>query len=190
LTTARGDAFWARLITARSSGGAILGSFEAYLLLRGMRTLFLRVERACRSAQQIAEALSRHPQVLEVLYPGLPGHPGHAIARRQMIGGFGGMLSLRVRGGAEAAIRVASRVEIWKRATSLGGVESLIEHRASVEGSGSPAPPDLLRLSTGIEDPGDLIADLEAALGARRELSRARGASGPASVSPSLGGQP
>jgi cystathionine gamma-synthase len=190
LTTARGDAFWARLITARSSGGAILGSFEAYLLLRGMRTLFLRVERACRSAQQIAEALSRHPQVLEVLYPGLPGHPGHAIARRQMIGGFGGMLSLRVRGGAEAAIRVASRVEIWKRATSLGGVESLIEHRASVEGSGSPAPPDLLRLSTGIEDPGDLIADLEAALGARRELSRARGASGPASDSPSLGEQP
>ena len=100
------------------------------------------------------------------------------------------MLSVRVRGGAEAAIRTASRVEIWKRATSLGGVESLIEHRASVEGADSPAPPDLLRLSVGIEDPGDLIADLEAALGARRELSRARGASGPASDSPSLGGQP
>ena len=166
LTTAREDEFWARLRAARSGGGAILGSFEAYLLLRGMRTLFPRVERACRSAQQIAEALSRHPQVLDVLYPGLPPHPGHAVAARQMSGGFGGMLSVRIRGGAEAAIAVASRVEIWKRATSLGGVESLIEHRASVEGPDSPVPPDLLRLSVGIEEPGDLIADLEKALGA------------------------
>jgi len=167
LTTAREDAFWARIVTTRSGGGAILGSFEAYLLLRGMRTLFPRVERACRSAQQIVEALSRHPQVLEVLYPGLPAHPGHAVAARQMAGGYGGMLSIRIRGGAEAAIGVAAGVEIWKRATSFGGVESLIEHRASVEGADSPAPPDLLRLSTGIEDPEDLIADLETALGAR-----------------------
>jgi cystathionine gamma-synthase len=165
LTAAREDAFWARLCAVRSSGGAILGSFEAYLLLRGMRTLFPRVERACRSAQLIAEALSDHPALLEVLYPGLPGDPGHAIAGRRMTGGFGGMLSVRVRGGAEAAIAAASRVEIWKRATSLGGIESLIEHRASVEGVDSPAPPDLLRLSVGIEDPQDLIADLEAALG-------------------------
>jgi cystathionine gamma-synthase len=165
LTTAREDAFWVRLRTARSSSGAILGSFEAYLLLRGMRTLFPRVERACRSAQQIAEALSQNPGVLDVLYPGLPRHPGHTAAARQMTGGFGGMLSMRVHGGAEAAIAAAARVEIWKRATSLGGVESLIEHRASVEGADSPAPPDLLRLSVGIEDPGDLIADLESALG-------------------------
>jgi cystathionine gamma-synthase len=165
LTTAREDPFWARLCTARSSGGAILGSFEAYLLLRGMRTLFPRVDRACRSAQQIAEALSQNPQVLDVLYPGLPRHPGHAVAARQMTGGFGGMLSMRVCGGAAAAIAAAARVEIWKRATSLGGVESLIEHRASVEGADSPVPPDLLRLSVGIEDPGDLIADLESALG-------------------------
>jgi cystathionine gamma-synthase len=164
LTTAREDAFWERLRLARSSAGAILGSFEAYLLLRGMRTLFVRVERACRSAQQIAEALARNPKVLDVLYPGLPAHPGHTIAARQMSGGFGGMLSVRVRGGAEAAIGVAARVELWKRATSLGGVESLIEHRASVEGAESPAPPDLLRLSVGIEDPADLIADLESAL--------------------------
>jgi len=164
LTTAREDALWARLCAARSSGGAILGSFEAYLLLRGMRTLFPRVERACRSAQQIAEALSHDPRVLEVLYPGLPTHPGHAVAAHQMKGGFGGMLSVRLRGGAHAAIATASRVEIWKRATSLGGVESLIEHRASVEGPDSPAPPDLLRLSVGIEDPDDLIADLTAAL--------------------------
>ncbi len=164
LTTPREDEFWARLRTARSSGGAILGGLDAYLLLRGMRTLFMRVERACRSAQEIADVFSRNPQVLEVLYPGLPGHPGHAVAARQMTGGFGGMLSIRVRGGAEAAIRVPAGVEIWQRATSLGGVESLIEHRASVEGADSPVPPDLLRLSTGIEDPGDLIADLEAAL--------------------------
>jgi cystathionine gamma-synthase len=129
-----------------------------------MRTLFPRVERACRSAQQIAEAMSHHPQVLEVLYPGLPVHPGYVVAARQMIGGFGGMLSMRLQGGAEAAIASAARVEVWKRATSLGGVESLIEHRASIEGADSPAPPDLLRLSVGIEDPNDLIADLEAAL--------------------------
>jgi cystathionine gamma-synthase len=164
LTTVREDAFWARLRAARSSGGAILGSFEAYLLLRGMRTLFPRVERACRSAQQMSEVLSYNPGVLEVLYPGLPAHAGHAVAVRQMSGGFGGMLSVRVRGGADAAIAVAARVGLWKRATSLGGVESLIEHRASVEGPDSPAPPDLLRLSVGIEDPQDLLADLETSL--------------------------
>ncbi|MBV8937790.1 MAG: PLP-dependent transferase [Alphaproteobacteria bacterium] len=164
LTIAREDPFWERLRVARSSGGAILGSFEAYLLLRGMRTLFPRVERACRSAQQIADAISQHPRVLEVLYPGLPGHRGHMVAARQMTGGFGGMLSLRVRGGTSAAIGAAARVKIWKRATSLGGVESLIEHRASVEGADSPVPSDLLRLSVGIEDPEDLVADLQAAL--------------------------
>jgi cystathionine gamma-synthase len=100
-----------------------------------------------------------------VLYPGLPSHPGHAIAARQMRGGFGGMLSVRVARGEMAAISSAARVMLWKRATSLGGVESLIEHRASIEGTGSPAPPDLLRLSVGIEDPQDLIDDLDQALG-------------------------
>jgi cystathionine gamma-synthase len=164
LTTARKDAFWERLVAARSGGGAILGGFEAFLLLRGMRTLFPRVERACRSAQQIAEALSAHPRVREVLYPGLPTHPGHVTAARQMEGGFGGMLSIRVTGGAEAAIAAAAKVEVWQRATSLGGVESLIEHRASIEGSDSPVQPDLLRLSVGIEHPDDLIGDLDAAL--------------------------
>ena len=148
----------------RSGGGAILGGFEAFLLLRGMRTLFARVERACRSAQQIAETLAAHPRIEEVLYPGLPTHPGHATAARQMAGGFGGMLSIRIKGGAEAAIAAAARVELWQRATSLGGVESLIEHRASIEGEGSPVPPDLLRLSVGIEHPQDLIAALDAAL--------------------------
>ena len=165
LTCAKKDEFWERIVAARSSGGAILGSFEAYLLLRGMRTLFPRVERACRSAQLIAETLAAHPKVLEVLYPGLPGAQGHAVAARQMNGGFGGMMSIRIKGGEAAAIAAAARVEIWKRATSLGGVESLLEHRASIEGANSPVPPDLLRLSVGIEDPGDLIADLETALG-------------------------
>ncbi len=170
LTAARDDEFWQRLVAGRSSGGAILGSLEAYMLLRGMRTLHLRVERACRSALLVAKAMAEHPQVSDVLYPGLPTHPGHALAARQMEGGFGGMLSIRVKGGEAAAIATAAHVEIWKRATSLGGVESLVEHRASVEGAGSPVPPDLLRLSVGIEDPGDLIADLDAA------LSRARSA--------------
>ena len=165
ITTGREDEFWQRLVAARSSGGAILGSLEAYLLLRGMRTLYPRVERACRSARYIAERLATHPQVLAVLYPGLPHHPGHAVAARQMQGGFGGMLSIRVKDGEAAAIAAAARVELWKRATSLGGVESLIEHRASIEGAGSPVPPDLLRLSVGIEDADDLLADLEQALG-------------------------
>jgi cystathionine gamma-synthase len=165
LTGARDDEFWRKLTATRSSGGAILGSLETYLLLRGMRTLYLRVERACRSAQRIAEAMAAHPRVAAVLYPGLPGHPGHDIAARQMCGGFGGMLSIRVKGGEAAAIETAARVRLWKRATSLGGVESLVEHRASVEGLGTPVPSDLLRLSVGIEDPDDLIADLAAALG-------------------------
>jgi cystathionine gamma-synthase len=164
LVTARHDELWERIVAIRSGNGAILGSFEAWLLLRGMRTLHLRVERASRTAQAIAEHFAGHPRIVAVLYPGLPDHPGHAIAARQMRGGFGGMLSIRVAGGEHAAIATAARVTVWKRATSLGGVESLIEHRASIEGVGSPAPPDLLRLSVGIEDVGDLIGDLEQAL--------------------------
>jgi cystathionine gamma-synthase len=164
LITARHDELWDRIAAIRTGNGAILGSFEAWLLLRGMRTLHLRVERCCRTAQAIAEHFANHDRIVAVLYPGLPSHPGHAVAARQMLGGFGGMLSLRVAGGERAAIAAAARVTVWKRATSLGGVESLIEHRASIEGPGSPAPPDLLRLSVGIEDAGDLIADLEQAL--------------------------
>jgi cystathionine gamma-synthase len=165
LVTARADDFWARITTLRHDGGAILGPFEAWLLLRGMRTLPLRVERACRTAALLAERLAAHRSVAAVLYPGLPDHPGHAVAARQMQGGFSGMLSIRVKGGEPAAIATAARVRVWKRATSLGGVESLIEHRASVEGPGTPAPADLLRLSVGIEDPDDLFADLDQALG-------------------------
>jgi cystathionine gamma-synthase len=165
LVTAQSDDFWHKVATLRHNGGAILGSFEAWLLLRGLRTLYLRVERACRTAEHLAARLTAHPAIAAVLYPGLPEHPGHAVAARQMQGGFGGMLSIRVQGGEQAAIAAAAKVRIWKRATSLGGVESLIEHRASVEGPGTPAPPDLLRLSVGIEDPDDLFDDLDQALG-------------------------
>ena len=164
LVTRADDDFWKRVKTVRAQLGGTLGSFESWLLLRGMRTLFLRVRCASASAQRIAEHFARHRHIEAVLYPGLPDAPGHAIAARQMQGGFGGMLSIRVRGGEAAAIATAAHIALWKRATSLGGTESLVEHRASVEGAGTPAPPDLLRLSVGIEDAGDLIADLEQAL--------------------------
>jgi len=164
LVAARHDEFWERIVAIRASNGAILGPFEAWLLLRGMRTLHLRVERCCRAAQVIAEHFVGHNHVTASLYPGLPDHPGHAVAAGQMKGGFGGMLSIRVVGGGGAAVAAAARVGVWKRATSLGGVESLIEHRASIEGPDSPVPSDLLRLSVGIEDVADLIGDLEQAL--------------------------
>jgi cystathionine gamma-synthase len=158
------DEFWSRIASIRKAQGGILGPFEAYLLMRGMRTLHLRQERQSASAMALAERLSAHPLVARVLYPGLPQHPGHDIAARQMQNGFGFMLSIQVTGGEMAAIGTAAHVELYKRATSLGGVESLIEHRASIEGAGSPCPPDLLRLSTGIEDVDDLFADLDQAL--------------------------
>lgn len=158
------DAFWERIKSGRISGGAILGSFEAWLLMRGMRTLFPRVRTAVANARILAGALSKNPRIAQVLYPGLPDAPGHAVAARQMQGGFGAMLSIRVAGGEAAAIATAANVRIWKRATSLGGVESLLEHRGSVEGAGSPCPMDLLRLSVGIESAADLLADLEQAL--------------------------
>ncbi|MGU3361338.1 trans-sulfuration enzyme family protein [Methylobacterium sp. M6A4_1b] len=164
LAGARADGFWERLVAIRSGGGAILGPFEAYLLMRSLRTLPLRAAAQSAGAAELARRFQGHPCLSHVLYPGLPDDPGHAVAARQMEGGFGFMLSIRVRDGEAAAIRAAARVRLWKRATSLGGVESLIEHRASVEGPDSPCPPDLLRLSTGIEAVDDLFADLDAAL--------------------------
>lgn len=158
------DTFWDRIKTVRKGHGGIIGPFEAYLLMRGMRTLHVRQERQSASAMQLARRLSAHPLVARVLYPGLPQHPGHDVAARQMEDGFGYMLSIQVTGGEAAAVRSAAHVELYKRATSLGGVESLIEHRASIEGEGSPCPTDLLRLSTGIEDVDDLYADLDQAL--------------------------
>ncbi|HEX7075889.1 MAG TPA: PLP-dependent aspartate aminotransferase family protein [Hyphomicrobiaceae bacterium] len=170
LSFAASETLFERSVAVRSRHGAILGPMEAALLLRGLRTLHLRVNAQCAAAMTIAQHFARHPQIADVLYPGLETHPGHAIAARQMRGGFGGMLSVRVKGGEQAAIAAAARVTVWKRATSLGGVESLIEHRASVEGEGSPCPPDLLRLSVGIEAVEDLISDLEQALTANRGL--------------------
>jgi cystathionine gamma-synthase len=168
LSFARDDVLCARTRTIRHKHGMILHPFEAFLLIRGMRTLDLRVRAGAANAMELASRLSNHAALSTVLYPGLPHHPGHDVARRQMKGGFGGMLSVRVRGGPEAAIAAAARVRVWKRATSLGGVESLIEHRASIEGADSPCPPDLLRLSAGIEDVDDLWRDIDEALGGGR----------------------
>jgi cystathionine gamma-synthase len=164
LVTAREDGLWERIAHERAYRGAVLGPFESWLLLRGMRTLFLRVSASCRGAQRVAEALAAHAGVTRVFHPGLEDHPGHAVAARQMHGGFGCLVSFRVPGGEAAARRVAERLELFRDATSLGGVESLVEHRASVEGEGTPVPDDLLRLSVGIEDPDDLVDDLRAAL--------------------------
>jgi cystathionine gamma-synthase len=166
LAFARRDDYFERAVRVRKMLGGILGPLEAFLLLRGMRTLHVRVARQCETALALARHFERDPRVSHVLYPGLAGAADHGLAKRQMAGGFGGMLSIRVRGGEAAAIRTAANVRIWKRATSLGGVESLIEHRASIEGPGTPCPSDLLRLSAGLEDVGDLIADLDRALGA------------------------
>jgi len=164
LITAKNDAFWERLEAVRRQQGAILGSYEAAQLLRGMRTLSIRVRTACESAQILAQRLSEHQAVTEVLYPGLAAHKGHAIAVKQMQGGFGGMLSIRVKGGEAAAIATAAHVKTWTRATSLGSVESLIEHRASIETRDIGTPRDLLRLSVGIEDVEDIYDDLNQAL--------------------------
>jgi cystathionine gamma-synthase len=164
LVFARLNALLERVARARKMLGSILGPFEAAMLLRGMRTLYVRIRQQCASAMAIAQHFSQHPSIASVLYPGLKTDRGHITAAAQMQGGFGGMLSLRLRAGEQAAIGTAANVKVWQRATSLGGVESLIEHRASVEGAGSPCPRDLLRLSVGLETTDDLIADLEQAL--------------------------
>ena len=164
LVTKHQDEFWEHCRYERACRGAVLGPFESWLLLRGMRTLDLRVRRSSKSAQRIAEILDSHAAVSEVLYPGLTKHPGHLIAARQMHDGFGMLVSFRLHGGAVEARRVAGALHLFRNATSLGGVESLVEHRAPVEGLGTTVPDDLLRLSIGIEDPDDLVADLECAL--------------------------
>ena len=164
VVTAAEDDFWERIGRLRFLAGAVLGPFEAWLLLRGMRTLFIRVRQASASAQAIAEHFAGHRAVKQVCYPGLPDFPGHAAAVRQMTGGFGGMLSLRLAGGEDATLHAIKRCRVFIRATSLGGVESLIEHRATIEGDDSDVPSDLLRLSVGCEALDDLIDDLEFAL--------------------------
>ena len=169
---ARTDAIFDAAARLRTMLGGIIGPLEAALLLRGLRTLFVRVRHQCASAMALAAHFERHHQIASVLYPGLPAHPGHQIAARQMAGGFGGMLSMRIAGGEAAAIAAAAGMRLWKRATSLGGVESLVEHRSSIEGTGSPCPPDLLRFSVGLESVADLIADIERAL--RTSVSSAK----------------
>jgi cystathionine gamma-synthase len=155
----------------QNAAGGVPSPFDCYLVLRGIRTLHLRMERHCESAAAVAEALEAHPAVTEVRWPGLPSHPGHELAAKQMRG-FGGMVSFRVAGGEAAALEVCRRTELFTLAESLGAVESLIEHparmtHASVAGTANAVPDDLIRLSVGIEDPADLVADLHAALPTR-----------------------
>jgi cystathionine gamma-synthase len=159
LITRDDSAAWQEIKATRATEGAVIGPVEAFLLARGIRTLFARVERQSRTALGLATRLAALPGVT-VAYPGLPSHPHHAVAARQMTGGFGGMLSIRVR----EPLAACAKLRVWVRATSLGGVESLIEHRASVEGPTSPTPKDLLRLSVGLEHEDDLFDDLAQAL--------------------------
>jgi cystathionine gamma-synthase len=161
LVTAHADATWEAIRQLRHDEGACLGPFEAYLLLRGLRTLYARVERSSHTAASLAERLEGR---VSVLYPGLPSHPQHALATRQLQRGFGSMLSICTGGGAERALDVVKKLRLWVPATSLGGVESLVEHRYTVEGAGTPTPPDLLRLSVGLEHEDDLFDDLVQAL--------------------------
>ena len=164
LVTADADDRWAEIDHVRTHAGGVISPFDAWLLLRGMRTLHLRVERAAENALAIARHFESHPALTSVLYPGLESHPGHETANRQMDRGFGAMVSMRVAGGRQAARTVVAATEIFVRATSLGSVESLIEHRVLSEGPNTIVPDDLIRLSIGIEPVEELIADLEQSL--------------------------
>src|SRR5438034_1994858 len=155
--------FFQRIRSIQYSGGAVPSPFDAWLILRGMRTLPWRMRAHSENGMKVAEFLAQHRKVARVHYPGLRSHPGHEIAARQM-SMFGGMLSFQVGDGGEAAMSVAAKPKIFTRATSLGGVESLIEHRASIEGPGTTSPENLLRLSIGLENADDLIEDLDQAL--------------------------
>jgi len=164
LITCEANSVWEEIKHLRHKLGAVPGPFEAWLLLRGLRTLSIRYERASENALRIARHFEGHPKVESVLYPGLESHPGHAIACKQMTGGFGGMLSLCVTGGKDEALRFATGLRLILPATSLGGVESLAEHRKTIEGPDSLVPENLVRFSIGIESADDLIDDLEHAL--------------------------
>lgn len=164
LAIAKPNELWTRIRKMRELNGSVLAPFEAWLLTRGLRTLDVRIRAQSKSAEILARRLAKHAAISGVLYPGLVESPDHRIAASQMIGGFGGMLSIRLKGGARTAISTAANVGIWRRATSFGGIESLIEHRSSMEGEGSVCPADLLRLSVGLEDPDDLFSDLDRAI--------------------------
>ncbi|UWR18392.1 trans-sulfuration enzyme family protein [Sulfitobacter pontiacus] len=154
---------WEDIKADRHDAGAVIGPFEAWLLVRGMRTLPLRARQMSRNAMELAEFLQNHPQIEEVLYPGLASHTGHELATRQMSEGFGSLLSCIVKGGGAAALEAVGKLEVFHRATSLGGVESLVEHRHTIEPH-TGIPEGLLRLSVGIEDIEDLKRDLSQAL--------------------------
>jgi cystathionine gamma-synthase len=164
LVTASSDPHWTEVGDARVSLGSVISPFDAWLLLRGLRTLGVRYRRASESALFLATRLEDSRGIERLIYPGLTSHPHHEIAARQMTGGFGGMLSILVDGPAELAAAVTAATDVFTTATSLGGTESLIEHRARVEGPHSVVPQSLLRLSIGLEAPEDLLADLEKAL--------------------------
>jgi cystathionine gamma-synthase len=166
LIGARDDAFWQRIRAQQKLCGAIPSPFASWLTHRGLSSLVQRVRWQNESALEIARFLTQHPAVREVLHPGLASHPAHALAAQQSTGS-GGLFSFRVNGGRDAALDVAARVRLFRRATSFGGPDSLIEHRASVEGPSTPTPDDLLRLAIGLEDRADLIADLDQALAQR-----------------------
>ena len=157
------DEAFAGVRTAQLYGGAVPSPFDCWLVMRSLPTLAYRMQAHCANAGRVAAFLQKHPKVSAVHYPGLESSPFHALAKKQM-SGFGGMLSFETRGGKDAAMAVAAHVEIFTRATSLGGVESLIEHRASIEGPGSKTPQGLLRVSVGLEHVDDLIDDLAQAL--------------------------
>ena len=153
-----------RIRHIQQQSGGVPSPFECWLTLRGLQSFPYRMRGICASAQRVADFLSSHPKIEAVHYPGLPKHPGHAIAAQQMSGGFGGLMSMQVKGGQPEAFKVLAAVKIFTHATSLGGTHSLIEHRASVEGPDTRSPINLLRLSIGLEHPDDLIEDLEQAL--------------------------
>jgi cystathionine gamma-synthase len=163
LVFAQADSVFEQAAHRRHITGNIASPFNSWLILRGARSLPARMAWHCSNARRVAEFLQAQPEISAVHYPGLPSHPGHAIASKQMRD-FGGMLSVQFAGGREAALRFASRVRIFTNATSLGGVESLIEHRASIEGPNPVSADNLIRISVGLEHPDDLIDDLKQAL--------------------------
>jgi len=162
LVTARKNELWEKIRNIQQIGGAVPSPFDCFLLIRSIKTLAYRMRGHCENGMALALYLEKHPSVEAVYYPGLPNHPGHETAKKQM-SGFGGMLSILVKGGAEEAKKVVNSVKLFTQATSLGGVESLIEHRASVEGPDTKTPQNLIRISVGLEHIDDLIADFEQA---------------------------
>jgi cystathionine gamma-synthase len=164
LVTGEASRRWEEIAGLRNAMGTMLAPVESWMLIRGLRTLFVRVRQASATALALATHLEAHPKVEAVLYPGLPSHPGHAVAARQMAGGFGGMMSVLVQGGEPEALAVVKRLKVFLPATSLGGIESLAEHRRTIEGPDSPVPGNLIRLSIGLEALDDLIEDMDQAL--------------------------